>query len=103
MSENSKTDTRGHGIKLDLTPAEFAELIKQCRLNFTEIASFCGVDRSTASRWAKTTKPPKYAVAMIKLDAAKKLDVLMYRALKAAYNDPSRVDQLVSLIESRKP
>lgn len=103
MSERTENDTRGHGMKLDLTPAEFAELIKECRLNFTEVASFCGVDRSTARRWAKTTQPPHYAVAMIKLHAAKRLDALLYRAFKAAYDDPSRVDQLLSLIESRKP
>jgi hypothetical protein len=90
-------------MKFDLTPTEFAELIEQCNLNFAETGRLCGVDPSTARRWAKTTKPAHYAVAIIKLLAQKKLDVLMYRALKAAYNDPSRVRQLLSLVESKEP
>jgi hypothetical protein len=90
-------------MKLDLTPAEFAELIKQCNLNYAETGRLCGVDPSTARRWTKTTRPAHYAVAIVKLLAEKRLDVLMYRALKAAYNDPSRVGQLVSLVGSTKP
>jgi hypothetical protein len=105
-SNASALETRAPRVaamKLDLTPAEFAELIERCNLNFAETGRLCGVDPSTARRWTKTTKPAHYAVAIIKLLAERKLDVLMYRALKAAYNDPSRVGQLLSLVESEEP
>ena len=90
-------------MKLDLTPAEFAELLQQCGLNFAETGRLCGVDPSTARRWAKSTRPAHYAVAIIKLMATRRLDVLMYRALKGAYNDPLRVDQLLSLLKLPNP
>ena len=89
-------------MSLDLTPSEFAELLNQCGLNFAETGRICGVDPSTARGWAKRYKPRRYAVAIIKLMATRKLDVLMYRALKAAYDDTSRVDQLVTLVVSEK-
>lgn len=103
LADEKAPNERRLAMKLDLGPAEFAELIRQCNLSFAETARFCGVDPSTARRWTKSTKPPRYAVAMIKLEAAGKLDVLMYRALKGAYNDPSRVDQLLSLVKSVEP
>lgn len=90
-------------MSLDLTPAEFAELLQQCGLNFAETSRLCGVDPSTSRRWAKTTKPAHYAVAIIKLMATGRLDIFMYRALKSAYNDPSRVAQLLSLVRSPNP
>ena len=96
MQENSQDDFCERPMKLDITSAEFAELMKRCYMNFAETGRLCGVAPSTARRWAKTTKPAHYAVAILKLTAAKRLDVMMYRALKAAYNDPSRVSELLS-------
>jgi hypothetical protein len=90
-------------MNLDLTSYEFAVLLERCDLNFAEAGRICGVDPSTARGWARSRKPRRYAVAIIKLMATRKLDVLMYRALKATHDDTLQVDQLVSLVESNTP
>ena len=80
-----------------MTAEEFRELIKNHpKLG---VAGWLGVSRTSVSRWARGHPVPYYAAMMLRLrkqGVFEKKPFLM-RAIKRAYNDPKRIDQLLSL------